>query len=350
MKSFFLLILLFPALLFSQNNYNYKNLALEGGGVRGLAYAGVLEVLEQKNILNNIERVAGSSAGAIAGLMISLGYNSKEIDSILQTLKIEDFNDGKNIFAKIKRIEHEYGVYKGDEFENWLGRIISYKTGNANTTFLQLHQLHLQNNEFKDFYCTGTNISQQKLEILSWEKWPQMKLKTAVHISGCIPFYFKPVPIDSAGNEVALKDTLLNYDLYVDGGMLCNYPINMFDSCAAGKNPLTCKQVIYNPETLGLKLERGDQIKEFNAGKTEIAPYHNITSMKQYTSAVINLTMETINRETPDLRNEKGRTIYISYEEISARVRKISPEDKKILHDNGVAAATKFFNELPSAL
>lgn len=345
MKSFFLLILLFPALAFSQNNYNYKNLALEGGGVRGLAYAGALEVLEQKKILKNIERVAGSSAGAIAGLMISLGYNSKEIDSILQTLKIQDFNDGRNIFGKIRRIENEYGVYKGDEFENWLGRIIFYKTGNANTTFLQLHQLHLQNNNFKDFYCTGTNISQQKLEILSWEKWPQMKLKTAVHISGCIPFYFKPVPIDSAGNEVALKDTLLNYDLYVDGGMLCNYPINMFDSCKVGENPLTSKHVIYNPETLGLKLERGDQIKEFNRGKTKIAPYHNITSMKQYTSAVINLTMETINRETPDLRNEKGRTIYISYGEISARVRKISPEEKKFLHDNGAAAATKFFNE-----
>ena len=321
---------------------------MEGGGVRGLAYAGALEVLEQKNILKNVERVAGSSAGAIAGLMISLGYNSKEIDSILQTLKIQEFNDGKDIFGKIRRIENEYGVYKGYKFETWLGHLILYKTGNANTTFLQLHQLHLQNNNFKDFYCTGTNISRQQLEILSWEKWPQMTLKTAVHISSCIPFYFKPVPIDSVGNEVSLKDTLSNYDLYVDGGMLCNYPINMFDSCTSADNPLTCGHVIYNPETLGLKLERGDQIKEFNQGKTEIAPYH-IENMKQYISAVINLTMEKINRETPDLRNEKGRTIYISYEEISARVRKISPEEKKILYDNGVAAATKFFNEHTSA-
>ena len=59
----------------------------------------------------------------------------------------------------------------------------------------------------------------------------------------------------------------------------------------------------------------------------------------------MNLVMENINRKTPDLSNEKGRTIYISYGDISARVRKISTGDRKMLHDNGVTAATKFFNE-----
>jgi NTE family protein len=210
-----------------------------------------------------------------------------------------------------------------------------------------LHQLHENNNEFKDFYCTGTNISRQKLEIFSWEKWPQMKLKTAVHISGCIPFYFKPVPVDSIGNEVSLKDTLSKYDLYVDGGMLCNYPVNMFDSCTDGSNPLTSENVIYNHETLGLKLERADQIKEFNEEKTDVAPYQ-IDNMKEYSSAVMNLMMEKLNRQTPDLSNERGRTIYISYGDISGRVRKISDEEKKILHDNGYSAATEFFNKLSS--
>ncbi len=66
MKKYLLFLILSPATLFSQPAYQYKNLALEGGGVRGLAYAGALEVLEQKNILQHIEKVAGSSAGAIA--------------------------------------------------------------------------------------------------------------------------------------------------------------------------------------------------------------------------------------------------------------------------------------------
>jgi NTE family protein len=316
---------------------------LEGGGVRGLAYAGALEVLEQKGILSNIENVAGSSAGAIAGLMISLGYNSHEIDSILLTLKIQEFNDGKYIFGKIKRIRKEYGIYKGDRFENWLADLIFSKTGDANTTFLQLHQFHEKNNTYKDFYCTGTNVSQQRLEIFSWQKWPQMKLRTAVHISSCIPFYFKPVPIDSLGNEVSLKDPLENYDLYVDGGTLCNYPINIFDSCTDCGNPLTCENIVYNTETLGLKLERDEQIEQLNKGNNTIAPY-NIKNMKGYTSAVMNLIVESINRKTPDLSNERGRTIYISYGDISARIKKISVEMKTKLRNNGVDAANKFFN------
>lgn len=348
MKCLFPVMLLFPIFVFSQNNYSYKNLVMEGGGVRGLAYPGALEVLEQKGILQNIENVAGSSAGAIAGLMVSLSYSSSEIDSILQSLKIGEFNDGKFFFSKITRIKNEYGMYKGDAFESWLSHLIEFKTGNDNLTFSELHQMHLTDfNRFKDFYCTGTNITQQRLEIFSWKTRPNMKLKTAVHISCDIPFYFTPVSIDSLGNEVSLKDTLAGYDLYVDGGMLCNYPINMFDSCAAGGDPLTCKNVIYNPQTLGLKLERGEQIKEFENGKTAIAPYH-IKNMKQYSSAVMNLMMESINRKSQDLSNEKGRTIYISYGDISAKPRTVSAKERKTLYDNGMEAASKFFNNYTS--
>lgn len=320
---------------------------MEGGGVRGLAYSGALGVLEEKGILQNINNVAGSSAGAIAGLVVSLGYSTHEIDSILQNLKIGEFNDGKFFVGKIRRIKKEYGMYKGDAFETWLAHLIDFKTGNADLTFNDLHRMHLENNKFKDLYCTGTNITQQRLEIFSWETRPDMKLKTAVHISSCIPFYFTPLSIDSTGNEVSLKDTVSNYDLYADGGMLCNYPINMFDSCESGSNPLTCRNIIYNPQTLGLKLERGEQIKEFQNGKTAIAPYQ-IKNMKQYSSAVMNLMMESINRKSPDLDNERGRTIYISYGDISGRPRKISAYERKILFDNGREAANAFFKNIPS--
>lgn len=342
MKYCLLLICLLPVGLLSQPVYKYKNLVLEGGGVRGLAYAGAIEVLEEKNIINNIEKVAGSSAGAIAGLMISLGYNSSEIDSILQNLKVQQFNDGKDIVGKIIRIKKEYGLFKGNKFEKWIAGLIKAKTGDPDITFYELHKKHLEDHSFKDFYCTGTNISRQQLEVFSWESWPQMQLKTAVHISSCIPFYFRPVAIDSNGNELNARATELPFDLYVDGGMLCNFPINIFDSCTSGRNALVSNDVIYNYETLGLKLERAKQIEEFDENKTAIAPYH-IKNMKDYTSAVMNLMMEKMNRNAADLSNERGRTIYISYGDISGRIRKMSTEDKKLLHDNGVIAATQFF-------
>lgn len=86
--------------------------------------------------------------------------------------------------------------------------------------------------------------------------------------------------------------------------MMVKYPISIFDSCIEGGNPMTCERIVFNPQMIGLKLERGDQIKEFEDGETSIAPY-DIKSMKQYSSAVMNLMMETINRRTSNLANEK---------------------------------------------
>ena len=316
---------------------------MEGGGVRGLAYPGALQVLEEQGVLNSIQNVAGSSAGAIAGIMVALNYSSYEIDSVLHSLKVQEFNDGRFFIGKIKRMTKEYGIYKGVKLSDWIGNLIKYKTGHEDITFMGLHELHLKDPRFKDFFCTGTNISRQELEIFSWQNWPDMKLKTAVHISSCIPFYFVPIAIDTQGNEVATEQDSVKYELYVDGGMLCNYPISIFDSCTNGGNPLLCSDIIYNPQTLGLKLERGAQIDAFNENKTELAPYE-IKNMKEYSSAVMNLLVETINRRSPGLKNEKGRTIYISYGNISGKPRKVSLAEKQELFNNGVSAANKFFH------
>jgi NTE family protein len=170
-----------------------------------------------------------------------------------------------------------------------------------------------------------------------------MKISTAIHISMCIPLYFKPVAIDSNWNAVSIKESTAPYDIYVDGGMLCNYPINMFDTCIKGGNPLLCDDVKYNIHTLGLKLESAEQIANFDKNLTEIAPY-KITSVNKYVVALINLMTETLNRKTPGLKNEIGRSIFISYNDIFGKPRKVSAATKKILFDNGVAAVEKFFN------
>ena len=50
--------------------YHFKNLVFEGGGVKGIAYVGAMEVLDKEGILNNIERVAGTSAGGFGRVKI----------------------------------------------------------------------------------------------------------------------------------------------------------------------------------------------------------------------------------------------------------------------------------------
>ncbi len=46
-------------------NYPFRKLVFEGGGVKGIAYVGAMEILEENQILQNIHRVGGTSAGAI---------------------------------------------------------------------------------------------------------------------------------------------------------------------------------------------------------------------------------------------------------------------------------------------
>ncbi|RYE12434.1 MAG: patatin, partial [Sphingobacteriales bacterium] len=125
MKPLLLCALLFPTLVFAQPKYDYQNLVLEGGGIKGLAYAGVFAVLEEQQVLQQIQRVAGTSAGSIAGLMVSIGYTASEIDSVMMELPIQKFNDGKGgVVGKYRRFRKGYGIYKGRVFEKWLQSLI----------------------------------------------------------------------------------------------------------------------------------------------------------------------------------------------------------------------------------
>lgn len=344
MYKFLLLFIVFPFTSIAQNKYNYSNLVMEGGGVRGLAYAGVLSVLEEKGILQQISRVGGSSAGAIAGLLVCVGYNAKEIDSMMQHLPVQQFNDGKGgLIGKYKRVKNEFGIYKGKRFENWLKQLVKGKTGKENLSFAELHQLHLHNSTYKDLYCTGTNLSRQQLEVFSFENTPDLSVALAVRISGGVPFYFEPVVLNDKKERIKKGDSsYINY--YVDGGMLCNYPICMFDSCENMSNPLLCSQVKFNPQTIGIKLERPEQIASIHKNDITIPPY-SVTNFKQYMTAFSNLVIETINRKYPNLENEKGRTIYVSHGNIHPKVRRMKPEEKQMLFDNGAKAARDFLEK-----
>lgn len=338
----FIVLLLFPCICFAQEKYNYKNLVLEGGGIRGIAYAGAFSVLEEKNILQQIEKIAGTSAGAIAGAMVSVGYSAKEIDSIMRRLPVEEFNDGKGgIIGKYRRARKKFGLYKGKKFELWMQQLIAIKTGDANLSFARLHQLHLQNKLFKDFYCTGTNLSKQQLEVFSFENTPDMPIALAVRISGGIPLYFEPVILNDRYQKIEKSDTLSFKNYYVDGGMIANYPISIFDTCENGGNPFQCDKIWFNTQTLGIKLERPAQIDSLKNNSNHVPPFL-INSFKEYMHAFNTLVLETLNQRYPNREDEKGRTIYISYGTVPATVRKMTPAEKEMLFTNGVAGVTDF--------
>ena len=338
------ILLFFPVFSFTQPKYCYTNLVLEGGGVRGLAYAGAFNELEKKGILQQIDKVAGTSAGAIAGIMISLGYDATEIDSIMRSLPVEEFNDGRGgIIGKYRRLRNKFGLYKGKKFEQWIQQLIEYKTGDVNLNFAQLHQLHLQSKLFKDFYCTATNLSKQQLDIFSFEHTPGMSIALAVRISGGLPLYFEPVILDNHYRKIEKNDSISFKNYYVDGGMMANYPISIFDTCENNADPLQCDKLRFNLQTLGIKLERPAQIDSIK-NNSHIIPPFEIKTFRDYIHAFNNLVIETLNRKYPNLENEKDRTIYVSYGSIFSKVRKMKPAEKEMLYNNGVNAVSDFFN------
>ena len=71
----------------------FKNLVFEGGGVKGIAYAGALQVLEAQGVLPDIRRVAGTSAGAIVASLVALGAGSSDVADVVGGTHFREFMD-----------------------------------------------------------------------------------------------------------------------------------------------------------------------------------------------------------------------------------------------------------------
>src|SRR5688572_14733207 len=87
-----------------------RNLAIKGGGVRGIAFVGALKELDKANIFSGIERIAGTSAGAMLSAMIASGYTVSEIDALMKSLEFKKFEEE---FNPLNLVAH-YGLYSGD--------------------------------------------------------------------------------------------------------------------------------------------------------------------------------------------------------------------------------------------
>src|SRR4051812_47635644 len=86
------------------------NLVFKGGGVKGIAFVGALRELEKSDHLGNVKRVGGTSAGALVGAMYALGYSIDEIETLMNSLNFNKFEDDFSLL----RLGTHYGLYVGD--------------------------------------------------------------------------------------------------------------------------------------------------------------------------------------------------------------------------------------------
>lgn len=205
-------------------DYPFTNLVFEGGGVKGIAYGGALEVLDSQGILPNIERVAGTSAGAITATLVALGYSPSEVRSLLFNLDFGQFEDGGA--TGLWRLLHRFGWYRGDYYLGLMRCLVGGKTGNVHSTFADLHRLPT-----RELHLFTTDLDRRQTKELSWQTTPELEVALAARMSGSFPLFFAAI-VDHG-------------DVLVDGGVQRNYPIDAFDP-AQGVNEASLGFVLEN--------------------------------------------------------------------------------------------------------
>ena len=251
----------------------------EGGGVKGIAFAGAIAAAERDAGVREWVNVAGTSAGAIVAALLVAGYDAQGLQKILKAADYPRFLDcgfgGLKVGGVFNAIARLRGAARGLYFENWLGAQLAASPlaqglGKQTLTFGDVKRLDLpaqptwMNDEqyLRASYrltVIGSGITSGQMLILP-EDLPTLQdtdnnsieiddfpVVDAVRMSMSYPFLFTPV-------ELRRNDKPY---FVVDGGLLSNFPIWLFDS----PNPTR--------PTWGFRLHPGSNL-------TEGLPFRNI--------------------------------------------------------------------------
>jgi NTE family protein len=289
---------------------NITNLVFEGGGVKGIAFCGAVHVLEQTGILKNITHIIGSSAGAICAGLLAIKYTSSELETIMKGLNMNQLTDDTwGFFRDIYRLFHYYGVYRGDAFISWYSKLIENKTGDKNFTFIQVYEKYNI-----DLTITGTCLNKQTTVYFNYINTPTMPIVNAVRISMSIPGVFCAVKMGDC--------------VYVDGGVLNNYPINYYNNI---ENTLGFKLV---DNTDNSNPENNIMYNDFNV----------VHGLKDFISLTINSMMREIERS--HVHNSYwGHTVCIDCFGVACTDFDLSDDKKQKLIQNGQIETQKWIDK-----
>lgn len=166
-------------------NLNSKNigLVLSGGGAKGIAHAGALQFLEEKNIKPSV--ISGTSAGAIIASLYAFGKKPSEILTFFKSIYFFHWSH----FTLKKP-----GIVNSKSFKEYFDKVF----GETKIRDLDI-----------PIIITATDIVKGKLKIFK----PETKLSDAVLASSAFPGIISPYKI--------------NNNLYSDGGILNHFPTDL---------------------------------------------------------------------------------------------------------------------------
>ncbi len=221
-----------------------KNLAFKGGGVKGIAFVGALQELDKRNLLGNVQRVAGTSAGALVAAMYALGYSIDHIYTIMKGINFMQFEEAFNPIG----IATHYGLHSGQYIVDMMIHLMenSGKGLSGDSTFADAKKAGCL-----DLYVFATNLNTHSVTEFSADKTPGALIAEAVRASMSIPIFFK---------AWQFSNSIPDNDIYVDGGLMFNYPLSFFDDARFYNTPAEA-----NAESLGFYLRTKEQDKEKHA-------------------------------------------------------------------------------------
>ena len=199
-----------------------KHLVISGGGPTLVQALGVIQYVEQQKFIDisNIETIYGTSAGAILGTLICLKFDWETInDYIIKRPWHEVFpiNVQKIFEAYTKK-----GIFDITTVEKIFKPLFS-----AKDLSLDINLQDFYNYSKIELHFFAFDINDFKIEDISYKTHPNISVITALQMTCSLPVLVSPVCIDNK--------------CYIDGGIVCNYPLNK------------CLELYNEHEILGIK-------------------------------------------------------------------------------------------------
>jgi NTE family protein len=310
----------------------------EGGGVKGIALVGALEAAEEAGIARWVN-VAGTSAGAIIASLLAVGHTPSQLRSILEATnyaKFADYGWGGKYLGGARNALRGRGLCPGTAFTDWLAERFSQSPlGKPDPTFADVRRdlpPELTDEERARaryrLRVIASDISEGRMLVLpddiegyqDEEGRPltadSLPIARAVRMSMSFPYFFEPVMLRRNGQA----------HLIVDGGLLSNFPVFLFDG---DKPPL-------RRWTFGFRL--------FSGAPPERPPYRRVP--RPLWQLPLAKAMFFAATEAWDLKLSKAtlvRTIGIPTGDVPTLKFTLSASDRDMLRRSGHAAAEEFF-------
>lgn len=274
---------------------NYDTIVLSGGSIKGFIILGALQYLYDNNLHHSIKTYIGTSIGSMISYFLCIGYTPLEIVIYIcghQLLeKLQNFN--------ISDMLQGNGAASFSNIHDSLEKMTLSKIGYLPTLS------NIKDRFGKTLIFTTYNISQDKIEYLSHETYPDLPCLSAIRMSSNLPMIF--------------GDYRYGGSYYIDGGLGNNFPIDIGDK--------------YGEKILGLTLD--DKTTDFMDIKYNFLEYvYKLMSIP--VCQLINNKIENASK------NNKCKILRLKYGKINILNFNISPKQKLEMFSDGYNQIKEF--------